>query len=130
MEAAGRLMANRSVPGSAVTALYGTVDNTGRVEISSEVVKKTGVAREAKSKKTCNRKIREMLMKKVSRAFDIQKNNRIKNSSTKVPDTDMRASFNQSTWSPAMNMQQPPLELSQLILGDSLVRILQNLRTS
>ena len=29
-----------------------------------------------------------------------------------------------------MNMQQPPLGTSHLILGDSLVRVLQNLRTS
>ena len=29
-----------------------------------------------------------------------------------------------------MNMQQPPLGTSHLILGDSLVRFLQNIRTS
>ena len=29
-----------------------------------------------------------------------------------------------------MNMQQPPLGTSRLILGDRLVRVLQNLRTS
>ena len=29
-----------------------------------------------------------------------------------------------------MNMQEPPLGTSHLILGDSLVRVLQNLRTS
>ena len=44
MEAAGRLVANRNVPGSRVTAPSGTIDDTGRVELSSEVVKKTGAA--------------------------------------------------------------------------------------
>ena len=67
-------------------------------------------------------------MKKV--LFDVQKNNQIKNSFTRVPDADMRACFNRSAWSPAMKMQQIPLETSHLILGDSPVRILQNLRTS
>ena len=42
----------------------------------------------------------------------------------------MRACFNRSTWSPAKNMQQPPLGTSHLILGDSLMRVLLNLRTS
>ena len=69
-------------------------------------------------------------MKKVSRMFDIQKNNQVKNSFTGVPDTDMRASFNRSTWSQAINMQQPLLGTSHLILCDSLVRVLQNLRNS
>ena len=67
-------------------------------------------------------------MKKV--LTDVQKNNQIKNSFTGVPDTDMRACFNRSAWIPAMNMQQLPLGTSHLILGDSPVRILQNLRTS
>ena len=49
---------------------------------------------------------------------------------TGVPDADPRACFNRSTWSPAINMQQPPLGTSHLILGDSLVRVFQNLRTS
>ena len=35
-----------------------------------------------------------------------------------------------ATWSPAVNLQQPPLGTSHLILGDSLVRVLSNLRTS
>ena len=69
-------------------------------------------------------------MKKVWRVFDIQKNNRIKNSFTEVPGTDMRACFNQSTWSPVMNMQQLPLGMSHLIMGVSLMRVLQNLITS
>ena len=41
----------------------------------------------------------------------------------------MRACFNRSTWSPAMNMQQHA-GTSHLISGESLVRVLQNLRTS
>ena len=69
-------------------------------------------------------------MKKVSRVIDVQKNNQVKNNFTGVPDTDQRACFNWSTWSPAINMQQPPLVTAHLILGDSFVRVLQNLRTS
>ena len=69
-------------------------------------------------------------MKKVSRVFDVQKNNHVKNNFTRVPDADPRACFNRSTWNPAINMQQPPLGTSHLIQGDSLVRVLQNLRTS
>ena len=41
---AGRFVAYRSVPGSGVTAPYGTIDDIGRVELSSEVVKKIGDA--------------------------------------------------------------------------------------
>ena len=69
-------------------------------------------------------------MKKVSRVVDVQKNNQMKNNFTGVPDTDPRACFNRSTWSPTVNLQQPPLGTSHLILCDSLVRVLQNLRTS
>ena len=76
------------------------------------------------------RKIRESPMEKVSRVFDVQKINQVKNNFTGVSDADPRACFNRSTWSPAINMQQPPLGTSHLILGDSLVRVLQNLRTS
>ena len=124
VEAAGRLVANRSVPGSGVTVPSGRIDDTGRVELSSEAMKKTNTS------KTPDRKIREMPMKKVSLVLDIQKNNQLKNNFTGVPDTDMRACFNRSTWSPAMNIQQPPLGTSQMILGDILVRVSQNLRTS
>ena len=124
VEAAGRLVANRSVPGSGVTVPSGRIDDTGRVELSSEAMKKTNTS------KTPDRKIREMPMKKVSLVLDIQKNNQLKNNFTGVPDTDMRACFNRSTWSPAMNIQQPPLGTSHLILGDILVRVSQNLRTS
>ena len=44
VEAAGRLVANRSVPGSGVTAPFRTSDNTGREEVSSEVITKSGAA--------------------------------------------------------------------------------------
>ena len=35
IETAGRLVANRNAPGSGVTAPYGTVDDTGRVQLSA-----------------------------------------------------------------------------------------------
>ena len=114
VEAAGRLVANRNVPGSRVTAPSGTIDDTGRVELSSEVVKKTEVVKELLRGRPGTP------MKKGSRVLDLQKNNQ--NSFTGVPEMDMRGSI----WSPAMYMQQPPLGRSHLILGDSLVRILQN----
>ena len=62
--------------------------------------------------------------------FDMQKRCQVKNNLTGVPEADPRACFNRSTWSPAINMQQPPLGTSHLILGYSLARVLQNLRTS
>ena len=34
IETAGRLVANRNVPGSGVTAPYGTIDDTGKVQLS------------------------------------------------------------------------------------------------
>ena len=68
-------------------------------------------------------------MKKVWRVLDIQMNKQIKYSFMGVPETCMRKCFNSSTWSPAINMQQLPLGSSQLILGDSLKRVLQNLKT-
>ena len=71
-----------------------------------------------------------MPAKKVSRIIDVQKNNQLKYNFTGVPETDPRACFNRAKWSPAVNLQQPPLGTSHLILGDSLVRILSNLRTS
>ena len=49
---------------------------------------------------------------------------------TGVPETEPRACFNRATWNPAVNLQQPPLGTSHPILGDSLVRVLSNLRTS
>ena len=122
-----------STPGSGLTAPYGKNDDTGRVELSQETMKRTGADNTTlptKTSEVSDRKIREMPMKKVSRVFDVQNNNQVKNNFTGVPDTDPRACFNRSTGSPAINMQQPPLGTSHLILGDSLVRALQNLRTS
>ena len=111
IETAGRLVANKNAPGSGVTAPYGTIDDTGRVQ-RAEVSRVIDV------------------QKKVSRVIDVQKNNQLKYNFTGVPETDPRACFNRATWSPAVNLQQPPLGTSHLILGDSLVRVLSNLRTS
>ena len=71
-----------------------------------------------------------MPAKKVSRVIDVQKNNQLRYNFTGVPGTDPRACFNRATWNPAVNLQQPPLGTSHLILGDSLVRVLSNLRAS
>ena len=133
IETAGRLVANRNAPGSGVTAPYGTIDDMGRVKLSQDVMTREGVSNATSSTRSSripDTKIREMPAKKVSRVIDVQKNNQLKYSFTGVPDTDPRACFNRSTWSPAVNMQQPPLGTSHLILGDSLVRVLQNLRFS
>ena len=103
------------------------------MDLSRETTSKTGidsVTLPAKTPRAPERKIREMPIKKVSRVFDVQKNNQVKNNFTGVPDADPRACFNRSTWIPAINMQQTPLGTSHLILGDSLVRVLQNMRTS
>ena len=73
---------NRSVPGSGVTAPYGTVDDTGRVELSSEEMKRAGaiaVMKPTETSRVSDRKIREMPMKEVSRVFDVEKNSQIKN---------------------------------------------------
>ena len=133
IETAGRLVANRNAPGSGVTAPYGAIDDTGIVQLSQETMTRTGVSDTTlptKSSKVPDRKIREMPMKKVSRVIDVQKKNQLKCSFTGVPDTDSQACFNRSTWSPAVNLQQPPLGTSHLILGENLVRVLQNLTTS
>ena len=82
------------------------------------------------SSRAPERRIRKMPAKKVSRIIDGQKNNQLKYNFTGVPETDPRACFNRATWSPAVNLQQPPLRTSHLILGDSLVRVLSNLWTS
>ena len=133
IETAGRLVANRNAPGFGVTAPYGTIDDTGRVQLSQEMMTRTGVSDTTLPAKSCtvpDTKIREMPVKKVSRVIDVQKNNQLKYSFTGVPDMGSRACFNRSTWSPAVNQQQLPLGTSHLILGDSLVRVLQNLRNS
>ena len=116
-----------------MTAPYGTIDDTGRIQLSQELMTITGVndtTLPTKSSKVPERKIREVPMKKVSRVIDVQKNKQLKYSFTGVPDTDSRACFNRSTWSPVVNLQRPPLGTSHLILVDSFVRVLQNLRTS
>ena len=80
-------MAKRSVSGSGVTAPYGTIDDTGRLELSSKTMESTGAAavmKSVKTSRTSDRKIREMLKKKV-------------NSFTGVPETDMRVCFNRLT---------------------------------
>ena len=134
IETAGRLVANRNAPGSGVTAPYGSIDDTGRVQFSQDAMTKEGVSDatlQTRSSKIPDRKIRGMPAKKVSRVIDVQKNNQLKYNFTGVPNTDPRACYNRSTWNPAVNLQQPPLGTSHLILGDSLGRqLVQSLRTS
>ena len=132
IETAGRLVANKNAPGSGATAPYGTIDDTGRVRLSQNVIRQ-GVSDTTPpmgSSKVPERKIRKMPAKKVSRKIDVQKNNQLKYNFTGVPEADPRACFNRATWNPAVNLQQPPLGTSHLILGDSVVRVLSNLRTS
>ena len=132
-ETAGRLVANKNAPGSGVTAPYGTIDDTGRVRLSQTVIRQ-GISDDVTplmgSSKTPERRIQKMPAKKVSRVIDIQKINQLRYNFTGVPETDPRACFNRATWNPAVNLQQPPLETSHLILGDRLVRVLSSLRTS
>ena len=133
IETAGRLVAIRNAPGSGVTAPYGTIDDTGRVQLSQDVLTKRGVSDTTLpmgSSKVPDRKIRKMPAKKVSRVIDVQRNNQLKYNFTGVPEADPRACFNRATLNPAVNLQQPPLGTSHLILGDSLVRVLSSLRTS
>ena len=132
IETAGRLVANKNAPGSGVTAPYGTIDDTDRVRLSQTVIRQgiSDVTPLMGSPRAPERRIRKMPAKKVSRIIDLQKNNQLKYNFMGVPETDPRACFNRATWSPAVNMQQPPLGTSHLILGDSLVRVLSNLRTS
>ena len=133
IETAKRLVANRNAPGSGVTAPYGTVDDMGRVQLSQDVMTKRRVSDATLpmgSSKFPDRKIRKMAAKKVSRVMDVRKNNQLRYNFTGVPEADARGCFNRATWNPAVNLQQPPLGTSHLILGDSLVRVLSKLRTS
>ena len=123
-------MANRNAPGSGVTAPYGAIDDTGTVQLSQETMTRAGVSDTTLPTKSSKVPDRKIPMKKVSRVIDVQKNNQLKYSFIGVSVTDSPACFNRSTWSPAVNRQQPPLGTSHLILGDSLVRVLQNLRSS
>ena len=133
IETAGRLVANKNASGSGVTAPYGTIDDTGRVRLSQSVMTRQGVRDTTpamRRSKLPERKMRKMPAKKVSQVIDVQKNNQLRYNFTGVPETDPRACFNRATWNPAVNLQQPPLGTSHLILGDSLVRVLSNLRAS
>ena len=132
IETAGRLVANKNAPGSGVTAPYGTIDDTGRVRLSQTVIRQgiSDVTPLMGSSTAPERRIQKMPAKKVSGIIDVQKNNQLKYNFTGVLETDPRACFNRANWSPAVNLQQPPLGTSHLILGDSLVRVLSNLRTS
>ena len=133
IETAGRLVTNKNAPCSGVTAPYGTIDDTGIVRLSQNVMTRQEVSDTTPpmgSSKVPERKIRKMPLKKVSRVIDVQKNNQLKCNFTGVPEVDPRACFNRATWNPAVNLQQPPLGTSHLILGDRLVRVLSNLRTS
>ena len=97
IETARRLVANRNAPGFGVTSPSGRIDDTGRVEVSQATIRKMGadsVTLPAMTSGAPERKIREMPMKKVSRVFDVQKNNQVKNNFTGVPDADPRACFN------------------------------------
>ena len=111
-----------------MNALYGTIDDSGRVQLSQETMTRTGVSDKTlptKNSKVPDRRTREMPITRVSRVIDVQKNNLLKYSFTGFPETDSRACFNRSTWSRAVNLQQPPLGTSHLILDDSLVRVIQ-----
>ena len=133
IETAGRLVATKNAPGSGVTASYGTIDDTGRVRLSQSVTTRQVVSDTTPpmgSSKVPERRIPKMPAKKVSRVIDVQKNNQLKYNFTGVPEADLRACFNRATWNPAVNLQQPPLGTSHLILGDSLVRVLPNLRST
>ena len=133
IETAGRLVANKNAPGSGVT--YGTIDDTDRVRLSQAIqaMIRQGISDVTPlmgSSKAPERRIQKVPAKKVSRVIDVQKNNQLKYNLTGVPETNPRACFNRATWNPAVNLQQPPLGTSHLILVDSLVRVLSNLRTS
>ena len=97
-----------------MTEPHGTIDDTGRVQLFSELIKKTGAATMTKSGKAPHKINQEDDNEEsVTYAGDTEIT-QIKNSFTGVPDLDMRACFNRPIWSPAMNMQQPPLGTSQL----------------
>ena len=132
IETAGRLVANKNAPGSGVTAPYGTIDDTGRVRLSQTVIRQgiSDVTPLIGSSKAPERRIQKMSAKKESLVIDVQKNNQLRYNFTGVRETDPRACFNRATSNPAVNLQQPPLGTSHLILGDSLVRVLSNLRSS
>ena len=80
IETAGRLVANKNAPGSGMTAPYGTIDDTGRVRLSQNVIRQgfSDTTPPMGSSKVPERKIRKMPAKKVSRVIYGQKNNQLK----------------------------------------------------
>ena len=92
IETAGRLVANKNAPGSGVTAPYGTIDDTGRVQLSQTVIRQgvRNVTPLMGSSRIPERKVRKMPAKKVFRIIDVQKNNQLKYNFTGVPETDPR----------------------------------------
>ena len=63
IETAGRLVANRNAPDSGMTARYGTIDDTGRVQLSQDVITREGVSNAASSTRISrvpDRKIRKI----------------------------------------------------------------------
>ena len=68
IETAGGLLASRSAPVSGVTAPYGTIDDTGRVGLSRETMRRTATDTTTRPTKTASnvpdRKIRKMPVKK------------------------------------------------------------------
>ena len=76
IEPAEILVANRNAPGSGVTAPYGTLDDTGKVQLSQETMSRmraSDTMLPANSSKVPDRKIREMPTKKVFRVIDVQR---------------------------------------------------------
>ena len=74
IETTGRLVAIRNVPGSGVTATYGTIDDTGKVQLCQETMARTGASDTALPAESCkvpDRKLREMPMKKLPRVIDV-----------------------------------------------------------
>ena len=69
-----------------MTAPYGTIDDTGRVQISQDAMTREGASNatpSTRSSRVPDRKIPEIPAKKRSRVIDVQK----KTSFTGVPDT-------------------------------------------
>ena len=71
IETAGRLVANKNAPGSGVTAPYGTIDDTGRVQLSQTVIRQgiSNVTPLMGSSRIPERKIRKMPAKKVESTY-------------------------------------------------------------
>ena len=65
----------------------GTIDDTGRVQLSQTVIRQgvSNVTPLMGSSRIPERKVRKMPAKKVSRIIDVQKNNQLKYNFTGVP---------------------------------------------